>query len=287
VSNPSYPILPNFEFCPALPYVGKRMFKRPATVFRRVMWALFVREMKTRFGTTPISVIGAIIEPVLTWLTFVVLYTIVGREGFGDIPMSWFLLAGIFSWTSMKNVMNKVSYAINVNAHLLNYSLLKPLDFMLARFLLEIFVFIIAVAIMTAILFLMGDIIVIHKPLELVGAYALFFCLGFAMGTLQLFGEIFFKFAHMVFSILMRFLFFTSGVFFSYYSLPPQLRPIALMNPFFQFMEGFRTLYFAEYPEVPINWMFLAAISIGGFVISCLAVKLNENLILSRLKQRQ
>jgi capsular polysaccharide transport system permease protein len=283
----SYPVQPEFDYCPPLPYVGKRTLKRPATVFKRVMWALFVREMKTRFGTTPLSVISSIIEPVLTWLVFLTLYTVLGREGFGDIPISWLLLAGIFSWFSLKNIMNKVAYGINVNAHLLNYSILKPLDFMLARFMLEIFVFIIAITLIGGILLLKGDFITIYKPLELVGAYALFFMLAFAMGTLQLFGELYFKFAPMLFSVIMRFLFFTSGIFFSYFTIPPQLRPIALMNPLFQFMEGFRMLYFSNYPEVPVNWLFLTALSVGTFTLACATVKFNENRILSGLKQRQ
>jgi len=277
---------PHFDYCPPLPDVATRQLRPPETVFRSVIWALFVRELKTRFGSTPLSVLGALIEPIMTWLTFYLIYTFLGREGFGDIPISWLLLSGIFTWVSMKNVAQKVSFGISVNAHLLNYSLVKPLDLMLARYLLEIFMFIAATGLIGSILLLKGDFIVIHKPLELIVAYTLFFLFGFGLGVLQLFISAFVRFGDLLNSSVMRVLFFTSGVFFSWHTLPPVVKDWALLNPFLQFMEAFRMLFFAAYPPVPINWVFLVVLCLGSFTAGLIAIKANENVLLSKLKQR-
>jgi capsular polysaccharide transport system permease protein len=277
---------PNFEFCPPLPDVATRQLSSANEVFNRVIWALFVRELKTRFGTTPWSVISAVLEPIMTWLTFLVLYTALGREGFGDIPISWLLLSGIFTWITIKNIAQKVSYGINVNAHLLNYSLVKPLDLMLARFLLEVFVFVIGISLIGSILLLKGDLVVIHKPLELALAYFLFFLFGFGLGVLQLFVSAYVRFGDLLNSTVMRLLFFTSGVFFSWHTLPPVVKDWALLNPFFQFMEAFRVLFFVDYPPVPLNWPFLVILCLASFFGGLIAIKQNENRLLSRLKQR-
>jgi capsular polysaccharide transport system permease protein len=105
---------------------------------RRVISALMLRELVTRFGRENIGFLWVMVEPLL----FAVLVGIVWRfmkgpeeHGVGVIA---FVATGYIPLTLFRNVLGRSIRVFSVNASLMYHRQIKVLDFIFVRFLIEV-----------------------------------------------------------------------------------------------------------------------------------------------------
>lgn len=113
-------------------------FWRSLEIQARVLYALLMREVITRFGRENLGVLWLAAEPMLFTLGIVTLWSTAGFSHGSSIPIVAFAITGYSSVLLWRNCATRCSMAIEVNLGLLFHRNVKVLDVLLTRILLEI-----------------------------------------------------------------------------------------------------------------------------------------------------
>jgi ABC-type polysaccharide/polyol phosphate export permease len=103
----------------------------------RVIHALLLREMITRYGRHGLGVLWVMLEPMLFTLGVAGLWYLAKLHTVSNIPIIAFAITGYSSILLWRNVSNRCVKAIEPNLALMYHRNVKVLDIFLARFLLE------------------------------------------------------------------------------------------------------------------------------------------------------
>jgi capsular polysaccharide transport system permease protein len=222
--------------------------KQAIITHSRVIHAVMLREMRTRFGRAQLGYLWALIEPALYVLVFLVLYKVTGKTSASGMPIALFLLTGAIPFTMFRDTMDRSMNAIQSNRALLTFPQVTPIDLILGRALLEMATSFVAFVLLFTVFVTVSQSARIHDPLAVVAWLTMFGLVGFGVGTtLGAFAPLFPSIAQLAPSILIRPLFFISGIFFTAEMIPESIRPIALLNPLLNLMELLRSSFFHQY----------------------------------------
>lgn len=242
-----------------------------------VIRALILREARTRYVRNRIGYAWAILEPSTHILIWFGIISLLNRGAYvHDMPPLLFIATGLIPLFMFRNVASFVTSATNANKGLMAFPLVKDVDAMVSRFFLES-----AAIILVAILIFGGVVFfeVAEPPRDLLALIAVSFSLlflGFGWGVLFSGLRALFPFFDHVDSIIGRILYFTSGIFFVYETMPSQLQEWMWWNPALHGTELFRTGWSYTY-TTPMGdiWYIL------GFGLVCLYLGL---LLLPRVR---
>jgi capsular polysaccharide transport system permease protein len=104
----------------------------------RVIGALIVREMITRFGRHNIGFLWLFLEPMLFTLGVTTLWTLIKATHGTNLPITAFAVTGYSSILLWRNCSNRAVKSIEVNLSLLYHRHVKVFDLLAARLILEI-----------------------------------------------------------------------------------------------------------------------------------------------------
>lgn len=213
--------------------------------------------MKTRFGHWRLGYLWIIIEP----LPHIILFIVLERFGFRgapehlDFPM--FLLTGLVAFQFFQRTMLSAMKAVNSNAGLLNFTRVKPIDTIISRAVLELFILAIVFPILLfAFGFFLGSDTSIENIPGFVGTLLLLTAFAFGVGTLLCIGGTYSREFQKFVPMATRPLFFISGVFFTLSTLPEEAHAYLLWNPVLHFLEALRTFTFTSYQSPIHDWTY-------------------------------
>lgn len=216
-------------------------------VHARVVYAIILRETRTRFGAYRFGYLWAIIDPVLIMLTFFGLFTLLKRASPFGMDMFAFLATGLIPYRLFANCAAQVGESINGNKALLYYPRVLPLDLVVARGIFELVTYsAVFLALMTVHAFYYQRVIV-ESPLHVILGLTLAALLGSAVGLVFCSAGVLAKTIDRARAPLLRPLFWISGVFFTAESIPEDVRPLALINPILHAVELVRGGWFTTY----------------------------------------
>lgn len=121
---------------PAWSYSGSPLWSGLSTQ-RKVITALFIREMLTRFGRHNIGFLWLLVEPMLFTLGVTTLWYIADANHGSTLPIVAFALTGYSSVLLWRNMPSRCVGAIEPNQSLLYHRQVKLMDIYTARILLE------------------------------------------------------------------------------------------------------------------------------------------------------
>jgi capsular polysaccharide transport system permease protein len=172
--------------------------------------------------------------------------------------------------------------AFESNRGLFNYRQVKPFDALVARALVEalvyLFVFIIFIIAGDALGFdaAIGDYMGLSLILILLLCFS--FSCGLLCAVIGTFAETFIKVVEMI----MRPLFFCSGIFFSAAIIPENYRWYFFLNPLLHFLELVREYYFADFQSQGASHLYVIVWTISAAVLSLwLYVRLKNRILAS------
>ena len=213
----------------------------------RVIGALLLREIVTRYGRHGIGVLWLIAEPMLFTLGVASLWTLAGIHHLTDIPVIAFAITGYSSVLLWRNTANRCSRAIQPNLSLMYHRNVRVIDIFISRVLLELVGATASFFILTLFFSFFGAM---NWPLDiptiLVGWLMLCwfaFALGFIVGAISERSETFERFWH-VFTYL---LFPLSGAAFMVDWLPHAAQQGVLWLPMVHGVEMIRHGYFGSH----------------------------------------
>jgi ABC-type polysaccharide/polyol phosphate export permease len=104
----------------------------------RVIGALLMREVVTRYGRHNIGFLWLFIEPMLFTIGVTALWTLAGANHGSNLPIAAFALTGYSSVLLWRNMPSRCSGAIKPNLALMYHRHVKVIDIFASRILLEI-----------------------------------------------------------------------------------------------------------------------------------------------------
>jgi len=246
------------------------MKRSPWAIQRTVVFALMLRELKTRFDSRLVGLVWVLFEP-MAQMSIILFIRIVLRERFTgvliDAPV--FLLVAMVPYFAFRNIWFRAMQAVGSNGGLFAYRHVKPWDAMVGRALMEAVLYVFVYAAFMLGFGLMGYQWAPHHPLEYMVCCGIFVVLGFAFGMISAVTTHAAPAAQTFLRLTSFPLYLLSGVLLPISTLPPQLHPYLLWNPLLHIVELSRGAFFTSYHplgganyEYPIAWM-VCALALG------------------------
>lgn len=255
---------------------------------KRVVLAIFIRELKTRFGKYRLGYLWAILEPLSIIALFVFIRGILAgslrvatEKIIYHVDYPLFLAAGVIPFFLFKNAAIQIMNSIEANRGLFYYQPVKPIDAMISRWLLEGIIFSIVGFVIFFMLAMLGFSSEIRNPLGLLLIILLFYIFSFAVGLVLCIAVNIIEELRNVVSPVMLFLFFTSGIFFSINMIPQKFRIFLLWNPIIHFIELIRLNFFPLYraDDVSLHYVIIWTIAILWLGLALYKLKIREVLL--------
>ena len=211
---------------------------------KRVIGALLMREIITRYGRNNIGFLWLFVEPLLMTLMILLLWGAARANQYSDLNIIAFTLTGYPLAMMWRNVSNRAIGAISANASLLYHRNVRVLDTLFARMLLEIAGATIAQIAIVGVLILIGWIPTPADVFYMLMAWLLMAIFAIGLGLVicsiafkvEAFGKIWGTFSFVMLPL--------SGAFFFVSSLPQQAQQYVLWMPMVHGTEMFRQGYF-------------------------------------------
>jgi capsular polysaccharide transport system permease protein len=213
----------------------------------RVIGALVLRDMRTRFGRSFFGYVIIVGWPLAHLLALMTIYLLVRRVVPIGTNAAVFLGTGILPYILCLYPARMISMSIVQNQPLLYFPVVKTIDVIAARGVLEIITAFWVVAIFCAILFIFGvDIVPVYPEQALLAIFATIY-LSFSIGFFSAVMYAAFRAWMVVLIIALIVMYVTSGALFLPTMLPPRIREYLYWNPLFHSVEWLRSAYYDGY----------------------------------------
>lgn len=247
--------------------------KRGALVEARVIAALMLREIHTINGNTKLGYLWVLIQSIFGIAVFWGMRHFMGAsQAPHGMGMAMFLAIGFGVWNIFSNTITRCMTAVSGNKGLLTFPQVTELDVMIARTLVTT-----ATQVLVTALIIGAGTLFLDEPFTL-GNFPLLLALLMMVPLLSLgFGmllsslAVFVPALDKVVPMVLRILFFVSGVFFSISIFSQSVSEYLLWNPVMHAVELCREAMHAPYvvPGVSLEYLCLSALTVcalGGFL---------------------
>jgi capsular polysaccharide transport system permease protein len=248
----------------------------------RVLFALVLREMDTRFGRSSGGYLWALGEPLGGILLLAVVFSLALRSPPLGSSFILFYATGMVPFTMFKTMSNGVAGAISSNKGLLTYPVVTVLDAVLAKFVLNLLTLAaIALILFAGIILILG----LHINLDLgavAAAIGMAAVLGLGVGTMNcaLFG--FFPTWKNVWTVLTRPLFLISGIFFTVESVPTSYQALLLWNPLVHVIGVMRAGFYGSYEPAYVSYPYVLGLGLGLFAVGAVLIRRHASYLIER-----
>ncbi len=201
-------------------------------VQRRVVWALMLRETKTLFGKHKLGYLWAVINAAFQVGVFWAIREVAGFNPPHGMSTPVFLLAGFIPFYIFSNSTISGMNAISGNRALLVYPQVYPLDIIVARSCLQSAVYSVVYVLLLGFAGIIGQKVDVVSlgPILLAMVSSYFF--GLSAGILCSALNLLQPTTSQIVPMIVRVMFFSSGMFYSIIDLPTAAKNILYFNPF-------------------------------------------------------
>ncbi|MCW9732363.1 ABC transporter permease [Avibacterium sp. 20-15] len=248
----------------------------------RVLKALLLREIITRYGRKNLGFLWLFVEPFMMTLVIVLMWHFFRADRFSTLNIVAFAITGYPLLMMWRNASNRAIGAIDANMALLYHRNVRPLDTLFSRMTLEIMGATVAQILMLAFLVMIGWIEMPNDVLYMLFAWFLMALFAIGLGLiicslayyLEVFGKIWGTLTFLMFPI--------SGAFFLVSSLPSNAQSMLLWFPMIHGTEMFRHGYFGSSIVTMESPSYLLACDLVMLLIGLLMVRSFSNRINAR-----
>jgi capsular polysaccharide transport system permease protein len=198
-----------------------------------------------------------------------------------DISFPVFLLNGIILYLIFSSIVNRSIGAIDANKGLFNYRPVKPIDTVISRAFLELVIYLTVYIFLMACVWAVGEEFVLLDMIKLASSWLLLFLFSCSIGLIVMtIGNIFAE-THKILPILLKPLYFISGIMFPLQSIPEDYWPFLLWNPILHAVELSREAIIPGYISAGVSMSYLAMITLCTLFISLAIYRTREEAMLT------
>lgn len=255
-------------------FAGRTPLRAGLSIQQRVIGALFMREVLTRFGRHNIGFLWLLVEPMLFTLGVTTLWYFAKANHSSSLPIVAFALTGYSTVLLWRNMPGRCVSAIEPNQSLLYHRQVRLIDIYIARILLE--------AVGATLSFLILSIAYISLDWLEAPEDVLLVVLGWLMlawfggalallvGTLAFFSEVIEKLWHPISYLLLP----LSGALVIVDALPPKAQEIVLYLPMVHGVEMLREGYFGSKVNAIYDTSYMAIVTLVMTLAGLLLLRL-------------
>ena len=239
----------------------------------RVIGALLLREIVTRYGRHNIGMLWLVIEPILFILIIATMWTVGNLHAITKVPIIAFAITGyscLFVW---RNTTNRCGSAIEPNLGLMHHRNVKVIDIFISRVLLELISSTASLVALTVVFAFIGamqwpkDIVLILEGWLLLCWFG--YALACTVGVLSERSEMFTR----VWRVVFYHFGVVSGAFFMVDWLPVQSQALVLWIPMVHGVEMVRHGFFGNIVPTHENPTFLILTNLFLTLISLILLR--------------
>jgi len=160
----------------------------------------------------------------------------------------------------------------------MSYSPVKIIDPMIARFLLEIMIFVLTFVAVSIIFILTGVFYPPDNLLLFMGDIFLLVIFSFSLGLIFAILIQYYEDFNKISSIILKPLYYISGIFYTADIIPPNYREIALYNPILNFTEALRSAWFKELHDNYVNYEYITVFTLFLLAFSLFLYEHNQDI---------
>lgn len=228
---------------------------------RRVVWALLMREVLTRYGRHNIGFMWLFVEPMLFTLGVTALWTATKAIHGSNIPIVAFAVTGYSSVLLWRNMPGRCVDAIEPNRSLLFHRNVRVIDLFIARLFLEGAGATISLVVLSLVFIALGQMDPPEDVLKVIGGWLMLAWFGMALAMfLGAYAERF-EIVHKLWHPASYLLFPLSGAAFLLSSAPPQARVYLEYLPMIHGLEYLREGYFGSAITAIYDLQYMALIN--------------------------
>lgn len=228
-----------------------------------VVFALLFKDFRAKTSNGRLGLIWVAIEPAIQVFVLGTLWYLAGRIAIAGIDIGLFLATGVLPYIIVRRSLQDIPSALSANDSFYNYQQVKPVDAVIARFILDMLLLIIGGFLVLFLLaWFFGSWIKVENGLPLIGILLTAMAMGFGISLLlATYGYLYDGLLKGI-STFSRPLMFVSAVFYTPNDLPSEARYFLSWNPIVQIIEYIR--YYALgvrlFPEADFWYALLLAL---------------------------
>lgn len=238
----------------------------------RIIGALMIREMNTRYGREGLGFAWLIGEPLLFCFGVLILWTATKPAYEHGVRLAPFVMTGYMSLILIRHMIGFLVGALQANQGLMYHRRIAPLHIFISRILLEFAGATAAFFVVYVALLSIGQVSLPHSYLLIYGGWMLltWVSAGFALVLTGL--AMRFEVLERVIGLISYALIPISGAFFMVSWLPAAYRDIYLLIPFPHGIEMIRSGVFGEFVETTYDVPYALAVGTVMIVVGLLLV---------------
>lgn len=240
---------------------------------RRIIWALLMREMSTRYGRDDLGFLWVLAEPLIFAGAVTALWSVIRPPFEYGIRVAPFTITGYMPLILIRQTTGFVVSSVKVNQALLYHRHITPLHLFASRFGIEFIGITFAYILIVVVLNFFGAMPLPKDILVLIAGWMALAWVSFGVALIMGALAQIFDFVERFVQVLTYILIPLSGAFFMASSLPPSYRHYVLMLPFIHCVELMRKGYFGEFLKTYINMPFAMAWASGLTLLGLVLVQ--------------
>ena len=243
--------------------------------------ALMLRDMKTRFGGSYLGYLVAIAWPLTHLVAIVVISGYVNRIIMVGGDPEVFIATGVAPYILCLYPARLMGYAIELNKPLFLFPIVRPIDLIVSRAIIEFLTAFVVIAIFTAAAYMYGiEILPMNYETGATALLAIVY-FGVSVGILSTIISSLFKFWHILIIVIMLILYMTAGVLLPPSAVPPQVQEWLWYNPIFQCVEWLRSAYYEGYGDTYLSKTYLMSLASVCLFLGLLGERYVRGMLLS------
>lgn len=221
-------------------------FVASLTVQARVVWALALREILTRYGRHNIGFLWLFVEPMIFTLGITTFWTLTKNIHGSNLPIVPFAVTGYSTVLLWRNMPSRLVGALQPNMGLMHHRNVRALDIYFARLLLESSGVTMSFTVLALFFWFIDWMSLPEDLLKVIFGWLMLnwfgWSLGLVLGSLSERTEVIEKLWHP----MTYFLFPLAGAAFLVEALPPTVRELVLLLPMVHCVEIIREGFFGS-----------------------------------------
>lgn len=230
----------------------KKLTALPHSNFIERISALMEREQRTRYAGGPLGYFWAFVGPI-SWIAFVVVFfRIIGRQPPLQVGVEVFVATGILPYALWRQNIQTIMRTVIANRHMMAYGRIDSRQLAISSSVLEYSTNLMTAAVIFGVFAVLFEVALPANVLQVLTAFFALWVLGSGVGSLfASIGQVSDSF-HRGVQVILRPMFWISGLFFTATELPASTIALFWWNPLFHCIDALREGLFLGF-QSPIS----------------------------------
>jgi capsular polysaccharide transport system permease protein len=250
--------------------VAKVLSRNLSKIWLDVIYAIFLREVKSK-SSDKFGIAWSVASPVVFIFMLSYMRKLMDNGDTHGIPTFFFMVYGMILIQFFMGLVNTVSAAIKKNKPLYAFRQVQPISSILAITLFECLIKVFVILVTAVICFILQFDIHISDPLSLLCNLFKVAIFSMSIGVVFSLLACFVPEVDKVKDLLLRPMFFISGVFFSLQDVPVEYWPYLTWNPVLHAIELTRYAVYPQYGNAGVSDLYLNVFTLTslGLALAC------------------